>query len=169
MLDSGAQRAALPYNVVRTVAALDPVVSEVIGTTRYAIKGQYITVTGRSGIAQALPSRTEWDHRLLGTKLLVAEQRQALVAVGRSDGRPVIIVPEITDHQTTGLVLLHVKFHQQLPRETMGYRGRLAILRSAVTEIQPTFDERLLGQLCPLTLLTEPAETLADHYWCRAG
>lgn len=85
-----------------------------------------------------------------------------------------IIVPEITDHQTTGLVLLHVKFHQQLPRETMkavldGYRGRLAIMRSAVTEIQPTFDERLLGQLCPLALLTEPAETLADHYWCRAG
>ena len=171
-LDSGAQRAALPYNVVRTIAALDPVVSEVIGTTHYAIKGQYITVTGRSGIAQALPSRTEWDHRLLGTKLLVAEQRQALVAVGRSDGRPVIIVPEITDHHTTGLVLLHVKLHQQQPPEIMkavldGYRGRLAILRSAVTEIQPTFDERLLGQLCPLALLTKPAETLAD-YWCRA-
>ena len=174
VLDSGAQRAALPYNVVRTVAALDPVVSEVIGTTHYAIEDQFITVTGRSGIAEALPSRTEWDHRLLGTKLLVAEQRQALVAVGRSDGRPVIIVPEITDHQTTGLVLLHVKFHQQLPRETMkavldGYRGRLAILRSAVTEIHRTFHERLLGQLCPLALLTEPAETLADHHWCRAG
>ena len=86
VLDSGAQRAALPYNVVRTIAARDPVVSEVIGTTQYAIKGQYITVTGRSGIAQALPSRTEWDHRLLGTKLLVAESVKRSSPLGAATG-----------------------------------------------------------------------------------
>jgi glutamine---fructose-6-phosphate transaminase (isomerizing) len=148
-------------------------VSGVIGATRYAIKDQTIAVIGRSGISVGLPSRTETDHRLLGTKLLVAEQRQPLVAIGRGDSRSVIIVPEITDDHTTGLVLLHVIFHEHLAPRTMkavldGYRGRLAWLRSAVTEIQPTFDERLLGRLPPLALLTAPVEALA-HCWIQSN
>jgi glucosamine--fructose-6-phosphate aminotransferase (isomerizing) len=172
VLAAGADRNSFSYSALRTVAALDPAVSAVVGSTRYAVTGEHIAVIDRRGMAQTLRSRTDVDHRLVGTKLLVAEQQQVLAAVGRNDRRPFIIVPEVNGHRTTGLVLLHVEFLAQLPAGDMasvldGYRGRLSELRSAVTEVDPIFDEHLLGVLPPLALLTEPAEILAEHWNAR--
>lgn len=169
VLAAGGDRNSFSYNALRTVAALDPAVSAVVGSTHYTVADEHIAVVSRRGIAQTVGSRTDVDHRLVGTKLLVAEQQLVLAAVGRNDKRPFIIVPEIKGHRTTGLVLLHVEFRPQLPQADMssvldGYRGRLSELRGAVTEVDPIFDERLLGVLPPLALLTEPAETLAEHW-----
>ena len=54
-------------------------------------------------------SRTADDPELRGTKRWVAVERTVLVARGRSDGRTVIIVPEVKDGEPTGLTLLHVR------------------------------------------------------------
>jgi glucosamine--fructose-6-phosphate aminotransferase (isomerizing) len=174
VLDSGATQETLPYNILRTVAALDPAVAEVLGSTRYTVDDQHIAVLRRTGTAVGVPSRTDTDHRLRGTKLLVAEQQQVLAAVGQNDFRPVIIVPEVVDQRTTGIVLLHVHFQSQLPPSVMGsvldeYRGRLSLLRGTVTEILPAFDESVLGSVSPLSLLTEPAQTLAQHWFNAAA
>ena len=175
LLDAGAVRAQLGYDTLRTVAALDPAVARVTGFTRYRIEGEAgdeaakLAVLAKGGIAARLVSRAEQDHRLRGTKQLVAIERQVLAARGRSDGRTVLLVPEVADGQVIGLTLLHVDFHERLAAARAravleGYRGRLAALRSAVTETEPTFDEALLGELPVASLVTDPVETLADRW-----
>jgi glucosamine--fructose-6-phosphate aminotransferase (isomerizing) len=175
LLEAGAVREQLAYGSLRTVAELDPAVARVTGFTRYRIAGDpageaaTIEVADRGGVSLTLASRTERDRRLRGTKQRVATERQVLAATGRSDGRTVVLVPEVKEDHVSGLVLLHVELRERLPAARMrrvleGYRGRLAELRSAVTETEPAFDESLLGELPVARLLTEPVEVLADHW-----
>ena len=175
VLDAGAARDRLSYRSLRTLADLDPAVIEVIGFTRYRIDGRIESgdatsvVVDRGGIAREFASRTERNPILRGTKNRVATDREVLVAKGRSDGRTLVIVPEIKDNQATGLTLLHVRFASRLPVATMravlqGYRGRFAALRDSVTETEPTFREDLLLDLDVVTLLTEPVTDLAERW-----
>jgi glucosamine--fructose-6-phosphate aminotransferase (isomerizing) len=175
LLDAGAMREQLAYGSLRAVAELDPAVLRVTGFTRYRVSGDpdgeaaTIEVVDRGGVSLAIASRADSDHRLRGTKQRVAAERQVLAARGRSDGRSFVLVPEVKDDHVTGLVLLHVQLRDRLGASRMrrvleGYRGRLAELRSAVTETEPTFDESLLGELPVLSLLTEPVDVLADHW-----
>lgn len=175
VLVAGADRRQLGYRTLKTLAALDPAVAHVTGFTRYRVKGDpadeaaTIEVCGKGGVAQQLTSRAEHDPRLRGTKQLVAIERQVLTTRGRSDGRLIILVPEITSRQTIGLTLLHVAYHERLPASIMrqvldGYRNRLTKLRSVITETSPDFDETPLGQLPVVTLLTDAIDTLAEHW-----
>ena len=123
----------------------------------------------RGGIARDLPSRTDRSPELRGTKHRVANEREVLVARGRSDGRPIVIVPEVKDGQSTGLTLLHVRFADRLPAATargvlQGYRNRYAVLRDAVLETEPTFRDDLLADIPVVDLLTEPINQLADRW-----
>ena len=76
-------------------------------------------------------SRTAADPRLRGTKHRAADEREVTVARGRSDGRTVILVPEVKDGEVTGMTLLHVRFVDRLPARRAravlaGYRDRYA-------------------------------------------
>ena len=175
LLEAGAPREQLTYGSLRTVAELDPAVAAVPGFTRYRITGDpssdsaTIEVADRGGISLEIPSRTDSDHRLRGTKQRVAAERLVLAARGRGDGRTFVLVPQVKGDHVTGLVLLHVELRDRLPAGRMrrvleGYRDRLAELRSAVTETEPAFDESLLGELPVALLLTAPIEVLADHW-----
>ncbi len=175
VIDAGAARDQLNYDTLRALAALTPTVQEVIGYTRYRLEGSAdsdscnIVVTDRGGIARDLPLRTERNPRLRGTKHLVASEQLVLVARGRSDGRLIIIVPETKGGETTGITLLHVRFHELLPMATLrsaliGYRNRYRVLEDAVTETEPTFREDLLESMAVSELLTEPISTLADRW-----
>jgi glucosamine--fructose-6-phosphate aminotransferase (isomerizing) len=174
VLAAGAPRDRLTYKTLRTLADVDPAVAEVTGYTRYRIEGRptdhaTIVVVDRGGIARDLPSRAERNPDLRGTKHRVATEREPLVAKGRSDGRPIVIVPEVKDNQTTGITLLHVRFGERLTPATarsvlQGYRGRFAALHDAVTETEPTFREDLLGDIAVADLLTEPVNLLADRW-----
>ena len=178
LLEAGAAREQLAYGNLRTVAELDPAVASATGFTRYRIagdpsgEGATIEVADRGGASLEIPSRTDSDHRLRGTKQRVAAERQVLAARGRGDGRSFVLVPQVKGDHVTGLVLLHVQLRDRLPAARMrrvldGYRGRLAELRSAVTETEPAFDESPLGELPVLRLLTDPVELLADHWSAR--
>ncbi len=175
VLAAGAGRDRLSYDTLRTLAALTPTVAEVTGYTRYRIEGGVergeatITVADRGGIALDLPLRTERNPRLRGTKHLVASEQAVLVARGRSDGRLIIIVPEIKGGDSAGLTLLHVRFHDRLALASLrsalsGYRHRYRVLEDAVTETEPTFREDLLESMPVAELLTEPISTLADRW-----
>jgi glutamine---fructose-6-phosphate transaminase (isomerizing) len=179
VLAAGAPRDHLTYGVLRTLADISPAFTEVRGFTRYAIDGATagegsatITVVDRGGIARDLPSRTERSPELRGTKHRVANERQVLVARGRSDGRPIVLVPEVKDGEAIGLTLLHVGFADHLPTATargvlQGYRTRYGVLRDAVLETEPTFREDLLAVIGVSELLIEPINQLADRW--RAG
>ncbi len=173
-LRSGAPRDRLSYSTLRSLADLDPAVVEVVGSTRYRVEGpdmEHATsvVIDRSGLAVGLPSRTERDPRLRGTKHLVAREQELMITVGASDGRTVLIVPETKDGATTGLTLLHLRLNDRLPATTVrgvlqGYRRRFQALRDAVTETEDVFREDLLGEQPVVDLLCDPILDLAGRW-----
>ncbi|HVL92134.1 MAG TPA: SIS domain-containing protein [Acidimicrobiales bacterium] len=178
VLAAGAGRDRLGYRALRTLAALGPAVAEVTGFTRYRIDGDAgegpatIAVVDRGGVALTLPSRTERQPALLGTKHRAASEREVTVARGRRDGRELVLVPETKDSQVTGMTLLHVRFHERLaPADARavlaGYRDRFEALVDAVTETEPGFDEEVLGTVPMVELLSSPVHLLADHWRSR--
>ena len=174
-LDAGAPRHQLSYRTLRTLTALDPAVAAVTGYIRYSINGHpdapntTIHVTDRGGITVGLASRTDRDPTLRGSKHLVAAERQVRAARGRSDGRTIVLIPEVKDRQTTGLTLLHVQFRPRLAPEAAqqvleGYGNRFAALRDEVTETEPDFRLDRLGDISIEDLLLEPVADLADRW-----
>jgi glucosamine--fructose-6-phosphate aminotransferase (isomerizing) len=168
-LAAGAGRDVLSYRTLKVLADLDPTVAEVVGFTRYGIDGDTITVVDRGGLSRQLASRVERRPVLAGTKRSVAHQREVLVARGRSDGRTVILVPEVKASVATGITLLHVRFHERLDAATMrgalqGYDRRYDRLVDWVTETEGGFDDHLLGELSVADLLIEPISEAADRW-----
>lgn len=175
VLAAGAPRDRLGYQLLRTIAELDPTVEEVVGFTRYRLEydpgsgDRHVDVIDRGGISLHLPLRTERNPVLRGTKRQVADMRQALIARGRSDGRTVLIVPEVKGTETVGLTLLHCRFPEHLPASVMrgalrGYRNRYSALRDAVLETEPSFDEQLFEQVPVIELLDAPVPVLAERW-----
>jgi glucosamine--fructose-6-phosphate aminotransferase (isomerizing) len=175
VLTAGTPRERLTYRILRTLGALDPAVEAVLGYTRYAVENvdddtaaARAFIVDRGGISLGIPSRTERDPRLVGTKHRVAVERLVLVNRG-FDGRSVIIIPEVKDNVTTGIMLLQVKFHERLPASVMrgvlmGYRNRFSAIRDYVTETEPTFREDLLAQINAVDLLVTPVAELAESW-----
>jgi glucosamine--fructose-6-phosphate aminotransferase (isomerizing) len=178
VLATGAPRDRLSYSTLRALAALEPLVDEVLGYTRYAIDGHVdpagvdhatVVVVDRGGLSRELRSRTADDPVLRGTKRWVAVERTVLVAKGRSDGRTVIIVPEIKDGEPTGLALLHVRLKDHLPLPALravlqGYRNRYGAIKHAVTETEPVFRDDLLVDVPIVDLMTDPVNDLAERW-----
>jgi glucosamine--fructose-6-phosphate aminotransferase (isomerizing) len=178
VLAAGAPRDRLSYTTLRTLASLEPLVAEVLGYTRYAIEGHVdsnghdeatVVVVDRGGLGRELRSRTADQPELRGTKRWVAVERTVLVAKGRSDGRTVIIVPEIKDGEPTGLALLHVRLHENLALPVLrsmlqGYRNRYGAIKHAVTETEPVFRDDLLVDVPIIDLMTEPVNDLAERW-----
>lgn len=176
LLDAGAPRDQLTYQSLRALADLDPAVAEVVGFTRYRVEDLQdknsdgtAVIIDRGGISLNIPSRTDRDPTLRGTKHRVAVEKKLLVAVGRRDNRSMIIVPEVKDNHTVGLTLLHVRLHDRLEVSAVrgvlqGYRNRYAAIRDAVTETEPSFREDLLADQTVIDLLTLDTAKLAERW-----
>jgi glucosamine--fructose-6-phosphate aminotransferase (isomerizing) len=169
LLTSGTPRDNLTYRALRTLVALDPAVEGVVGWTRYGIAGDTIHVIDRGGIARDIPSRTDANPVLRGTKHRAATEREVTVVRGRADGRTLVLVPEVKGNQTTGLTLLHVRFRDRLAgaaarRVLEGYRDRYQAIADQVTETEPTMRDDVLGTIDLIDLLTEPVARLADSW-----
>jgi len=175
VLGTGAPRDRLSYATLRTLAAISPAVSDLLGHTRYRIEGDpddgaSVYVVRKTGIADGLRSRAEDDPKLRGTKRRVAVERELIVTVG-SDGRVVLIIPEIKDAQTTGITLCHLALNDNLGAAAArtlltGYRNRYRQLVDVVTEREPSFREDLLSDVSTIDLLTAPITSVASH-WIR--
>ena len=175
VLQAGVGRDRLTYRSLKVLADLDPAVADVVGFTRYQIEGEpesgraTISVVERGGISREVPSRVDRNNMLLGTKRRVAAEREILVARGRSDGRTVILVPEVKANETTGITLLHVRFHDRLPANVMrsvlqGYDRRYNRLVDWVTETEGSFRDDRLADVPVADLLILPISETADHW-----
>ncbi|MCZ7535897.1 MAG: SIS domain-containing protein [Acidimicrobiia bacterium] len=174
LIATGVDRDRLSYRSLRTLVDLDTAVAAVTGYTRYRIEGDpaaaaTIQVVDRGGVAVDIPSRTSQQAGLRGTKHRVASEREVTVVRGRADGRTIVAVPEVKANQATGIVLLHVRFHDRLAPEAarrvlQGYRGRYEAIRDQVTETEPVFSDEILGEIDLVELLTEPVASLADRW-----
>jgi glucosamine--fructose-6-phosphate aminotransferase (isomerizing) len=174
VLAAGVARDRLAYGAMRALAALDPSIERVAGYTVYRVEGDVrgddalVHITDRGGIARDIPSRTDRDPRLRGTKHRVAVEREVLVTRGH-DGRTLVMVPELKGAEVTGIALMHVRFHDRLPADVMrtvlqGYRDRYSALRDLVTETEPTFRDDLLGEIDVADLLIESIQVLARRW-----
>jgi glucosamine--fructose-6-phosphate aminotransferase (isomerizing) len=172
VLETGASRENLAYKDLKTLQALDAAVEEMAGYTRYAIdgasNGARIRVVAQGGVSKGIASRTSANATLRGTKNTVAMERVVLVAVGRSDGRPIILVPLTSKDTAVGIALLHVRFKEKLDPATLrsvltGYRNRYQLIRDAVAETNSEFREDVLASVDVLSLLTQPVVILADQ------
>ena len=169
VFSAGAGRDVLSYRTLKVLADLDPAVEAVRGYTRYRIDGDVISIIDRGGISRDLPSRVNGHSVLRGTKRRVASEREVLLAVGRSDGRTVLMVPEVKGAETTGITLLHLALHDRRPSDVMrgvmqGYDRRYDRLVDWVTETEGSFDDSLLGELPVAELLIGPISDTADHW-----
>jgi len=175
VLSAGVGRDRLTYRSLKVLADLDPSVADVVGFTRYQIEGDpdsgraTISVVDRGGISREVPSRVDRNNMLLGTKRRVAAEREILVARGRSDGRTVIMVPEVKANETTGITLLHVRFHDRLAANVMrsvlqGYDRRYNRLVDWVTETEGSFRDDRLADVPVSDLLILPISETADHW-----
>ena len=175
VLAAGAGRDRIGYKALRTLAELDPAVTSVLGYSRYQVEGD---VTGGSatihridsgGIARDLPTRTDADPALRGTKRRAAFEREVTVSRSSHDGRTTVIVPETKDNQVTGITLLQVDLADRLEPATArqvltGYRNRYNAIVDAVTERQPSFEDQVLAEVPLVELLVEPVHVLASHW-----
>jgi glucosamine--fructose-6-phosphate aminotransferase (isomerizing) len=174
VLEAGVERDALAYEDLKTLAALDPLVEAVTGFTRYRLDGEpasdesSIRVVERGGVARELRSRVEDNRQLRGTKRTMATEGRVLVSRGRSDQRTVMLVPEILGGQVVGLVLLHVDYVDTAEPGVLrgaleGYRHRWSLLRDAVMETEPVFDEQSVSEMRVESLLCDPIQQLAER------
>ena len=92
------------------------------------------------------------------------------MAKGRSDGRTIVIVPEVKDgddHRASPCCTSAsptASRHRRPAACSPGYRRRYAALHDAVTETEPTFRDDLLAEVPVVDLLTEPVNVLADRW-----
>ncbi len=177
---AGAARDRLSYRSRRALAALDAAVDKVTGYTRYTVEGDpaagtaTIGVIDKGGVVADVPSRTETDPRLKGTKRRAATEREVTVTRGERDGRTIVIVPEVKDNQVTELTLLHVDFHDRLAPDVFravlsGYRNRYNALVDAVCETEPSFDDSRLAEVAVADVLVEPVRDLARLWRAERG
>jgi len=175
LLSTGVARDSVSYRALRTLVALDPAVESVVGWTRYRIEGDpvhgpsTIHVVDKGGIARDIPSRTDENPMLRGSKHRSASEREVTVVRGRADGRTMIFVPEVKANQTTGLTLLHVRFHTRFGADAArrvleGYRDRYQAIADQVTEVEPVMRDDVLATIDLVDLLTEPVVRLADRW-----
>ncbi len=175
LLAAGAGRDRIGYRALRTVAELDAAVASVTGFTRYQVEGDVAAGTATihridsGGSARDLPSRTDNDPALKGTKRRAAFEREVTVSRSSHDGRTTVIVPETKDNQVTGITLLHVELVDRLDavgaRQVLtGYRNRYNAIIDAVTETEPAFADAVLADVALVDLLVEPVHVLAAHW-----
>jgi glucosamine--fructose-6-phosphate aminotransferase (isomerizing) len=175
VLATGAGRDRIGYKSLRTLAELSPAVLGVQGYSRYEVQGDVAAGTATihridsGGIARDLPSRTDSDPALKGTKRRAAFEREVTVSRSSHDGRTTVIIPETKDNQVTGITLMHVdlvgRLETRVARQVLtGYRNRYNAIVDAVTETEPSFRDEVLGEVSMVDLMVEPVHVLAAHW-----
>jgi glucosamine--fructose-6-phosphate aminotransferase (isomerizing) len=176
MQDAGVDIHRLTLPVLRVVRAQARVISRVTGVTCYRVDGAgdgaeettTIRVVRKTGSAAGLASRADHGSPLMGSKRRVAELRTARLLRGRSDGRVVLVVPELDCNQLSHLCVVHVELHEHCePHDLVAAMDsvgdRMAEIIAAVTETVPSFEPARLREFPAEDVLLAPVELLAER------
>jgi glucosamine--fructose-6-phosphate aminotransferase (isomerizing) len=169
------QESLSPVDVV-DLTRVQPAIAAVEGLTRYSVTGlrtdgtpapeTQVRVVERRGVAASMKSRAEHGAPLAGTKRQVVAARRLFLGVGGGDGRKIAILPLLGgDRHVAGLVLLHLKFKDALPRDEKArvLGAKLERLRDLVAESNRKFDPSMLDALTPEQIVLEDADDLAKR------
>ena len=151
--------ASLPEGHRAFIAAFEPLVREVEGTTLYRLanldmvgrprEGSTICVARKAGCAARMPSRCDEEHPLTGTKWGVAKSRELYLGRGQTDERKILILPLLGQDPEGYLLLFHLELKSKTSpedrlRALQADHRRLEELRIAVTELNQVWDPALL-------------------------
>ena len=154
---------------LETLQAVSPLIEAVVGSVQYALEGineageptseTRIRVVHKTGIVANIQSRADSGASLIGSKYLIALERRLFIGVGSSDGKKLMMFPLLQDGKLTGLMLLHVRFREEVAIETRlaavrHYRNRYERLVGFVTELNQPWSDDLLQRI-PVAMLFE--------------
>ncbi len=163
--------------------AAEPLIRKVTGATLYKVhpvdengrpleNSQIFKLTSW-GIASDIPSRTDTDHQLRGSKWLALKEDKVQIGIGRSDKRKIAIIPMSGDSKDEAkILLLHIEFD-----DSAGLKERLEFLRlrpkfydqlrAAVTELGIFWSDQLLLQVPVEVLFDESPDRFIEHQQAR--
>ncbi len=176
LADADVDLDAIPEVSLDTLRSIAPAVDGVDGWARYRVDGldadgspgrrTLHTIERRGGISAHLPSRAEAGAPLKGTKRGVVAHRRVFIGVGAKDGRLLVIVPLVDARlHCTAMILLHVRFRDELPVPAkvaaLGPR-RMEEIVNGVSEADIPWTDGLLEPVAPLDLLARSTEHVVD-------
>lgn len=158
LADAGVSAERLDEATAATLAAFDPMVSEVLGATIYEVENlsplglptaqSTIRTAKKTGCSKDMVSRVDSGGPLSGTKRKVVSAPRVHIGLGAVDGRTLVITPLFDEGLITGLGLLHVLFRNDLSTrdrvQSLRIAGRYEDVRAMVTESQPEWNDSLL-------------------------
>ena len=168
----------LSGNQRKLLAAFEPLVANVSGTTVYNVerldalgrprKQSTLTAISKIGSAQKLPSRYDAGSPLAGTKWGVVRSKSIYLGCGQTDRRRILIVPLITESPQGQVVLFHLDLSRdatprQLLNALFANPTLLERIKIAITERDGDWNPQLLTHLPPETLFFESPERIAEE------
>ncbi len=164
---------------VMVLRNIQKVLSGIKGLTLYRVSGvnllgeptdnTTITVLEKQGTSAAIPSRSETDQTLKGSKRIIVRQGNIYLGKGRKDGRSVLIIPIISGdpahpNMTEYLLLLEVAFRTDadLPTRVKALGGKHEHIKNIVQENSITWRDEYLDSVPIDELFGLSAEKIAE-------
>jgi glucosamine--fructose-6-phosphate aminotransferase (isomerizing) len=161
------------YNIA-LLTAVTPLLSKVEGATLYEItnlsdrglplENSVCRRINSTGIAKDIPSRTDTDPGLKGTKWLCIKERSLFIGQGGKDGRSIAVIPlapsSADDMTRAELLLLHVSFKEapaakELATALKQYKHQYDRIVAAATERDIQWNDSLLKKTSVIQLFDE--------------
>jgi len=163
-----------PSNVL-VLKRLQAVVGAIQGATLYGVSGlnilgepveeSSIRVIRKEGSAKGLPSRSETDPRLRGTKRIIVRQGNVFIGRGRRDERSILVVPVLSaEGRIDHLLLWNVDFKKEigLDEKISALGGKYDHIRNLVEETHLVWRDEHLDLVETAELFGMSAEKVSE-------
>lgn len=159
---------------------LQDAVSRINGHTLYVVgnldgegnpTGQStITVLGKKGVSEGIPSRFDRAGALMGTKKTIVRTGDVYAGEGKSDHASIIIIPLLNSRRIVEhLLLLHVDYNEEMgieqKKEILG--EKYGDIRNLIDEYNITWHDDYLRDLPVRLLLGEDVEVIKNMIFER--
>lgn len=174
--DLGLSVESIPYRDSVILRGLNRVVEEVAGATSYQVEGlgalgeprdeSTVQTLKKVGVAKSMTSRADTEAKLVGNKEWSVRSGSLYLGRGSRDRRPIAIVPMVPRGRVEKLVLLHLNFKDDVPRQDkvavlQDLRQKYENLKSLVTENDVAWDDAFLDDIEVEELVMRPVKELA--------
>lgn len=127
-----------------------------------------ISIVQREGVSKTIPSRTQKDSKLQGTKWYVVHHKMFTVGQGQRDKRFIAILPiQQSDPSESFLLLFHLTLKENLPlrykTQILQKFEKFEEVKTICEELGVEWKEELLESFSPQQLFTTHPLTLAQE------
>ena len=164
---------------VMVIRNIQKIIARINGSTLYRVSGvnllgeptdkTTITVVAKTGTSASLPSRTESDQSLKGSKRIIVRQGNVYLGKGRKDDRSVLVIPVLSadpshPNMVEHLLLLEVEFRNDvdLPIRVKALGGKHEHIKNIVQENSITWKDEYLDLIPMEDLFGRSAEKIAE-------